>query len=127
MSKIIEELISHTLTLGIIELWSSNGVVDELKGFPVTLALEHVVHLFLSAFIAVSHDPSVEANHPDLLEHEFDLLSGVVVDHLSDVVDGDSFTASVLSTLSLEMISDGIDEFSEILTYWEVDKDILEE
>lgn len=127
MAQVVEILLSHGLSLGIVHVCSSEGVIDDLKGLPVTLSLQEIVHDINGGVVAVGSDPSVEADQPDFLKHDLNLTCRVIVNHLSDLVDGNSLVVSVLSLLSLEVFSDGVDERSEVFSDWKIDKDILEQ
>jgi hypothetical protein len=126
MAQVVEILLPHGLSLGIAHISSSEGVIDNLKGFPVTLSLQEVIHDLLGGVIAVGFDVSVEADQPNFLQHDLDLTSRVIVDHLSNFINSNSFLVSVLSLLSLKVIGDSIDELSEVFTNWKIDKDVLE-
>jgi len=126
MSKVVEELLSHGLTLGVSEVSSGERVIDDLHGFPVGLSLKKIIHHFLSSSVAVVHDISVEADEPNLLKHDLNLTCRVVIDHLGDLINSDSISLVVFALLLLKVVSDGINELSEILTNWKINKDILE-
>lgn len=130
VTEVVEVFLTETLASGIAHLWAIEGVVDDLNGLPITLSLEEFVHDGLGGLIAVGHDPSVEVDEPDLFEEHLDLAGRVLVDHLGDVFDVHS-AISVVGTLSSLVLSnvlnDGVDELTEVLTNWQVDKDLLEE
>jgi len=110
VTQVVEVLLTQRLTLGVIHVLSSEGVVDNLKSFPVTFGLEDVVHDLLSGAIAVSHDPSVEADEPNFLEEHLDVTGRVIVNHLGDVVDTDALvTFSSLTAFVVRLAEEGND------------------
>ena len=62
VTEVVEVLLSETLALSIAHFRLVERVVNDLKGFPVTLSLQYFVHLLLGASIALSHYVSVELN-----------------------------------------------------------------
>ena len=108
----------------------THGVVDDLEGLPVTLSLKDIIHLVLGGTIAVGHDPSVEANQPNLLQEDFDLTRGVLVrvKHVRDLLNTHSLTSLIatLSAGSLVVLNDTVNEPTEVLSNWKIDEDLLE-
>jgi len=120
MSKVVEVLLSHALTLSVVHVGLIEWVVEDLKCFPVTLYLEKFIHMFFSCTITVFHDPSVEADQPNLFKHDLKFTGVVVINHLTNFLNSDSFIRFLTFTSFwvFEMISDSINELSEIFTDW---------
>ena len=68
----------------------------------------------------------MEFNEPNLLEEDLDITGGVIVDNLTDVFNGHSLPL-LLTFILTGASNDGVDEFSEVFTNWEVDEDVLEQ
>jgi len=130
VTQAVEVLRAERLTSGIGHVWSVERVVDDLNSFPVTLGLKHLIHYFLGALIAVGHDPSMEANEPNLLQENFDLAGGVLilVEHIGDLLNANSLTASIatLAAGSLMVLNDTINEPTEVLSNWKINENLLE-
>lgn len=72
VTEAVEVLGSEGLASGVAHVGSVEGIVNDLNCFPVTLCLEKLVHDFFSGVVAIGHDPSVEANKPNLFQKDFD-------------------------------------------------------
>jgi hypothetical protein len=97
-------------------------VVDNLQGFPIALSLQDFVHLLLSSTVAFTHDPSVELSKPYLLQENLDITRREIVDLLRDFLDSNTLIARTF----VSERNNGVDEFSEVVTDWESNKNILE-
>ena len=131
MTQVVEVFCAKRLPSGICHVWSVERVVDDLNSFPITLSLKKLIHDLLGALIAVGHDPSMEANEPNLLQEYLDLAGRVLVlvKHIGHLLDADALSGSVatLATSSLRVLDDTIDESAEVLTDWEIDENFLEQ
>jgi hypothetical protein len=129
MPKVIEVLLSKTLSLSIFHLWLVERVVDYLKGFPIALGFQKFVHMLFGGTIAVFHDPSMERDEPDFFEENLDVTRGIVVNHHGNIFNGHSlvFVTSISSISLTNERNDRVNEFSEVFTNWKIDKDVLEQ
>jgi len=58
------------------------------------------------ASVAILSDPSVEGNEPDFLQKHLDVTSRIVIDHLRNVFNADSFfTLAATFSFTLSKIS----------------------
>lgn len=73
----------------------------------------------------------MEADQPNLLEEHFDFTGRVLVliKHVRHLLNADTLGTSVtFSSFGLtEVLNDTINEFTEVLTDWEINKNLLEE
>lgn len=90
VTEVVEVLLSETLALSIAHFRLVERVVNDLKGFPVTLSLQYFVHLLLGASVALSHYVSVELDQPNLFQENFDVARRIVIDHLRNIFDCDA-------------------------------------
>lgn len=81
--------------------------------------------MLFSSTIASLHDISMERAQPNLLQENFNVAWRVIVDHLGDGINVNSFFFFI--TLWLPHKWDNwINEFSEIFANRQIDKDVLE-
>ena len=130
MTQAVEVLCTKRLSSSIGHVWSVERVVNDLNSFPVTLCFQELIHDFFSALVAVGHDPSMEADEPNLLQEYLDLAGRVLVrvKHVRHLLDADAFSGSIatFATSSLRVLDNSIDEFAEVLADWEIDENFLE-
>ena len=126
MTKVVEVLLSQSVAWGTGQLLSHVWVVNDLQSFPVALRLQNVVHLLLSTAIAVLHDPSVILDQPDFLQKDLDVTWWVVLDHIRNVLDWNTFSTTTVTFRFLER-NNWVDEWSEVFTNWQINKNILKE
>jgi len=71
----------------------------------------------------------MEANQPDFLQEDFDIAGGIVINHLRDIVNTNALVALLAAFIIglAQERDDGVNEFSEVLTNWQVNKDVLEQ
>jgi len=128
MPKVVEVLLSLTLSLSWLHLLLAEWVVDNLEGFPITLLLKEHIHLLFGTVVAVAHDPFMELREPYILKLHFDVLWRLIFHHSLDVLNG-NFTvhaSSVLIFILGDISNRAVNEFTEVHTTWEIDKNILE-
>jgi hypothetical protein len=130
MTQVVEVLCAKRLSSGIGHVWSVERVVNDLNSFPITLGFQELVHDCFSALVAVGHDPSVEADEPDLLQEYLDLAGRVLVlvKHVGHLLDADALSGSIatFAASSLRVLDDSIDESAEVLADWQIDENFLE-
>lgn len=68
MAEIVEEVLQVALSGRALHIGLTERVVNDLKGFPVRLGLQQLIHHFARAFVAVLHGPAMELGQPDLLD-----------------------------------------------------------
>lgn len=69
----------------------------------------------------------MELNEPNLFEEHLDVTGAIIVNDVRDLLDGDLLLSSLSTVVLTEMGDDGVNEFSEVLSDWQVNKNILEE
>lgn len=130
MSETIEVLRSKRLSSSITHIRSVERVVNDLDGLPVTFCLQKLIHDFLRWIVAIGHDPSVEANEPNLFQENFDFTWRmlILVKHVWNLFNAYSFASfTTFSSSCLMVFNNSIDESSKVLTNWKINKNFLEE
>ena len=121
VTQVADELLAVAFTVTrVVKLLVCERVCDNLDGTLVGLEFKKVVHNVGTGLIEFGHTELVEVCEPDFLDTKLDLSDRVVLHDLRDEVD-------VVLEISINASSHSLllEELTEILTNWQVNKNVL--